>query len=105
MKILLFGKDGQIGRSLKKELNVKNTIIPIGHNDCDFEKSSDIYNTLNSYDFDLVINAAAFTNVKMLSKTQIEPLINSIAPKIISELHTKKHSNYSLFNRLCFRWV
>ena len=90
MKILLFGKNGQIGKSLYKILKNKHNILALGRKECDFTIEGEISKIFNNLNIDLVINAAAYTDVDLAEKNSDEAyLINSNSLKVISAI-TKK---------------
>ena len=91
MKILLIGKDGQIGKSLCNILKKNHEIFSIGKKECNLQKEKEIVYSLKNSKADLVINAAAFTD---LEKAEDNPkqafLINSDAVGIISSITKEK---------------
>ncbi len=85
MKILLIGKNGQIGRSLHNILKEKHKIVAIGREDCDLSNELEVQRLLKNLKIDLIINSAAYTNVEEAeSNSKKVFLINSNAVKIIS---------------------
>ena len=63
MKILLFGKNGQIGKSLYKTLKEKHDVLAVGRKECDLTKEKEIFRLFSNLNVHLVINAAAYTDV------------------------------------------
>lgn len=62
--ILIFGKDGQVGRALKNYLrNSNSSIIFLGRNDCDLANQTLLLDTLERYQPKIIVNAAAYTSV------------------------------------------
>ncbi len=62
--ILVFGKDGQVGRALKDCLKEAHLpIIFLGRKDCDLTNKLDLKDVLNRYQPQIIINAAAYTSV------------------------------------------
>ena len=92
MKILLIGKDGQIGKSLLNVLKDEHEVIPLGKKDCDLQNKEEIILVFKNLKVDLVIIAAAYTNVE---KAENEPdkvfSINSNSIETISIL-TKQYN-------------
>ncbi len=91
MNILIFGKDGQLGRAFKtifdaKNLEGPNCIQYIGRSQCDLESSISIHETLSHYKPDLMINTAAYTAVDN-AETEIDLAfaINARAPEIMAQ--------------------
>lgn len=84
--ILVFGKDGQVGRALQNQLiNTPHTSY-IGRSECDLLNSEQIQATLNQYQPQIIINASAYTAVDQAEKeTDLAHAINSVAPGIMAE--------------------
>ena len=99
MKILLIGKDGQIGKYLFNTLKYNHDVFPLGRKECDLLIKDEIISVFNNISVDLVINTAAYTDVDKAENDEKKAfLINSDAVKIISIL-TKENNipfiNYS----------
>jgi dTDP-4-dehydrorhamnose reductase len=86
MNILIFGKDGQVGKALQNQLiNTPHTSY-IGRSECDLLNSEQIQATLNQYQPQIIINASAYTAVDQAEKeTDLAHAINSVAPGIMAE--------------------
>jgi len=86
MKILITGKNGQIGYELMQSLRHLGTVIGVGKSECDFVDSSKIDRLLNKVKPDLIVNPAAFTAVdKAESEPVFADLINTKAPEILAK--------------------
>lgn len=87
--ILVFGRDGQVGRALQICLrDSKVPVIFLGRSDCDLYNDLSIRDVLNRYQPRVIINAAAYTAVdKAESADQRELVfaINAMAPKIMAQ--------------------
>ena len=70
MKILLIGKDSQIGKSLLNVLKDEHEVIPLGKKDCNLQNKEEIILVFKNLKIDLAIIAAAYTNVE---KAENEP--------------------------------
>ena len=70
MKILLFGKDGQVGWELQRALAPLGELIALGEQQADFEKPDHIRQLVRQIHPDVIVNAAAYTAV---DKAQSEP--------------------------------
>ena len=85
-KILVFGKDGQVGKAFQEKLANHANVTFIGRNECDLTSSDQIKATLLKHEPKIVINAAAYTAV---DKAETEPdqaqFINAVAPKVMAE--------------------
>ena len=85
-KILLIGKNGQLGRELQPLLQKKGELISLGKADLDLTQSNQISNALQQSQPNLIINAAAYTAVdKAESEPEIAYAVNETAPKIIAQ--------------------
>ena len=95
MKILLLGENGQLGSSIKKRFKMSYHLKSLSRKDIDLMASDKINKVLKSYNPNIIINAAAYTNVDLAESNQEEAyLINSKAIEKISEYSYK---NMSLF--------
>ena len=68
MNILVFGKDGQLGKAFKavfdeRKLEKLHRISYVGRAECDLASPDAITVLLNQINSDLIINAAAYTEV------------------------------------------
>jgi len=91
MKILLFGKNGQVGWELNRTLLCLGELFALDYPEVDFEKPKDVVKILDEIKPDLIVNAAAYTNV---DKAEEEPekaqLVNAITPGEVANW-CKKH--------------
>ncbi len=60
MKVLVFGKDGQVGRALSRALP---GALALGRAEADFERPETLAAAIVQHAPDVVVNAAAYTNV------------------------------------------
>lgn len=65
MKILVFGKDGQLGKAFQKELKNHVNVKFLGRAECDLTNPDELLNCLVRYSPELVINTAAYTAVDL----------------------------------------
>ncbi|MDB4173023.1 dTDP-4-dehydrorhamnose reductase [bacterium] len=63
MKILLIGKNGQIGKALASKLSSCSDLYAVGSDALRLESNEDIWSTVRSLNPNLIVNAAAYTNV------------------------------------------
>jgi dTDP-4-dehydrorhamnose reductase len=88
MKILVFGKDGQLGKAFKKILDglpIAHDVKYVGRAECDLSHVSEIDELLTSFKPDLVINAAAYTAVdKAEQEVDLAFAINATAPETMA---------------------
>ena len=90
MKILLFGKNGQVGWELQRSLSSVGELVALDTEDqmpCgDFTRLEDIIQTIHSVSPDIIVNAAAYTAVdKAESESALAHTINTQAPKILAQ--------------------
>lgn len=63
MKILLLGKDGQVGWELQRSLAPLGSVTALGRADADFHNPERLRAVLSDSDADVIVNAAAYTKV------------------------------------------
>ena len=92
MHILVFGKDGQLGKAFQKlffevaEKSHNVTVQYIGRADCDLVNPDTIANLLKQVQPDLIINAAAYTAVdRAETEPELAKAINAIAPEMMAQ--------------------
>lgn len=86
MKVLLFGKNGQLARRIYYNLLPLAEIVRIGSEDLNFLDTHKVKKFINSQNPSIIVNAAAYTKVD--SAEQNEDLafqINSEAVRVIAE--------------------
>ena len=90
MNILVFGKDGQLGKAFQglfegNSLSEQSQVQYIGRDQCDLSNPNAIRNLLNQSKPDLIINAAAYTAVdKAESEADLAYAINAKAPELMA---------------------
>jgi dTDP-4-dehydrorhamnose reductase len=86
MKILLTGKDGQVGFALHKKLASTGEVIATNRHELNLENSDDIRTFVEKIKPDMIINAAAYTDVdKAESEIELAHKVNTEAPKVLAE--------------------
>lgn len=70
MNVLLIGSEGQLGKELVRSCPDKIDLKALGFPDIDITDMESIDFLLKKYSFDLIINAAAYTNVDKAEKDQ-----------------------------------
>ena len=90
MKILLFGKNGQVGWELQRSLSSMGELVALGVNDrelCgDFTHQEGIIKTIRAVSPDIIVNAAAYTAVdKAESEPELARTINALTPQILAQ--------------------
>lgn len=90
MRILLFGKNGQLGWELQRSLAPLGELVALSTNDkpcADFTRPSDVAATVRALAPDVIVNAAAYTAVdKAESDTATALKVNGVTPGLIAEV-------------------
>jgi len=99
MKLVIVGAGGRLGAALVRTYREKFGVIGFKHSQLDLENPDEMRRKLSAIDFDLLINAAAFTNVD-LCETQREQAfrINADAPRILAEICRDKNAKLIHFS-------
>ena len=63
MKILLLGKDGQVGQQLQRTMLPFGTVVALGRKEANLENLSSLRDVLHVNRPDIIVNAAAYTAV------------------------------------------
>jgi len=80
MRILLFGKDGQVGHALQRTLLPLGAVTALGRRQADLEKPDTLQHILTQYRPEIIVNAAAYTAVdRAESEPQCAHAINATA--------------------------
>ena len=86
MKILLTGKDGQVGFALQKKLASVGEVIATNRNELNLENPDAIRTYIEKIKPDIIINAAAYTDVdKAETDIELACKVNIEAPKILAD--------------------
>ncbi len=87
MKILLFGKHGQLGWELRRSLQGLGQVLAYDYPEIDFTVPSSLRRLVEDSRPQIVLNAAAYTDVdKAESEAPRARLINAEAPAILAEI-------------------
>ena len=90
MNILVFGKDGQLGKAFKSVFDVSklgesHCITYVGRAECDLANSNTVTKLLDQIKPSLIINAAAYTAVdKAETEVDLAYAINAKAPELMA---------------------
>ena len=94
MKILVTGKNGQLGKSIHKIItgNEKNCeFVFVGRDALDLSSQDSIIEYFNNNSFDIIINCAAYTAVDKAEKeVELANYINHLAISKIAEISNKQ---------------
>lgn len=91
MKILVFGKDGQLGKALQAELGSHAVVSELeiqylGRAECDLADGQAITALLNQFRPNLIVNASAYTAVdKAETEKDLAYAVNAKAPELMAQ--------------------
>ena len=86
MKILLLGKDGQVGWELQRALAPLGELTAFGRSEADFSDPEALRARVRALQPDVIVNAAAYTAVdKAESDEATARLVNAVAPAVLAE--------------------
>ena len=86
MKILLTGKDGQVGFAVHKKLVSVGEVIATNRNELNLENPDAIRTYIEKIKPDIIINTAAYTDVdKAETEIELAHKLNTEAPKVLAE--------------------
>lgn len=86
MKILLLGKDGQVGWELQRSLSILGELHAVGRQEVDFDNLEDLRRCVREYRPDVIVNAAAYTAVdKAETDAERAHCINAAAPGVLAQ--------------------
>ncbi|NOZ11740.1 MAG: dTDP-4-dehydrorhamnose reductase [Gammaproteobacteria bacterium] len=81
MRILLFGKNGQVGSALEPRLQHLGSVVSLGRSDLDLTDIDGIGRCIAEHQPEIIINAAAYTAVdKAEQEPDLASILNSDAP-------------------------
>jgi dTDP-4-dehydrorhamnose reductase len=102
MKILVTGKNGQLGRSIQKTVNADtkignnhspNEYIFAGREDLDLSSESSISHYFGKNKFDIIINCAAYTQVdRAEQEAELANQINHLAVKQLASIASNQRA-------------
>jgi len=86
MRILLLGKNGQLGWELHRTLQSLGIVFAVDYPEIDLTSPDSINKTAQEYQPELIINAAAYTDVdRAESEPDIAMDVNGLAPGLLAE--------------------
>ena len=86
MKILLLGKDGQVGWELQRSIVPLGELVALGRTEADFTNPESLRALVRQVRPDVIVNAAAYTAVdKAESDEATARTVNALAPGMLAE--------------------
>lgn len=86
MRILLTGKQGQVGFELQRALASVGEVCAVDQSECDLVSVSAIRSLVRSFKPHVIVNPAAYTAVdKAESEPELAHAINAVAPGVLGE--------------------
>ena len=95
MKIVVLGAGGRLGAALAREYAAQHEVTGFTHAQLDLAQLDLLQSTLAPLPFDVLINAAALTNVDYCEDHRDEAMrLNAEAPRILAEICRAKGSRF-----------
>src|SRR3546814_11140771 len=86
MKILVIGKNGQVGFELQRSMAVLGDVVAVARERCDLAQPDGIRALVRAEQPDVILNAAAYTAVdKAEQEADLANRINGDAPIVLAE--------------------
>lgn len=86
MRILVTGRNGQVGWELRRCLLPLGEIVALGSNDADFSRPEELRSVVRGIRPDVIVNAAAYTAVdRAENEESLANTINGVAPGVLAE--------------------
>jgi dTDP-4-dehydrorhamnose reductase len=99
MKIAILGAGGRLGAALMRKYRERFDVVGFNHAQLDLSNFGELRKKLRATSFDLLINAAAFTNVDLCETKRDEAfLINAEAPRVLAEICRDKRARLIHFS-------
>jgi dTDP-4-dehydrorhamnose reductase len=100
VNILVFGKDGQLGKALKVLFNrlpssANLHLTYLGRAECDLSREAEVFSQLNTAKADLIINASAYTAVdKAETEIDLAYAVNAKAPELMARYAEENNATF-----------
>src|SRR6266496_1992758 len=99
MKIIIIGSSGRLGAALMREYRGKYDVDGFNHTQLDLSNLNGVRERLRATNFDVLINAAAFTNVDLCETERDRAfLINAEAPGVLATICRDKRAKLIQFS-------
>jgi dTDP-4-dehydrorhamnose reductase len=94
-RIVVVGAGGRLGAALVREYAREFEVVGFNHAQLDLGAPEQLRSTLGSLDFDVLVNAAAQTNVDRCETHQEEAFaLNAEAPRVLAEMCRAKKARF-----------
>ena len=91
MKILLFGRDGQVGTHLRPQLSALAEVMALGRQEVDLAYGPQIDAAVDRFQPDVIVNAAAYTAVdRAEQEAELARRINADAPGVMARAAARR---------------
>src|SRR6478735_337593 len=99
MKIVILGASGRLGAALMREFRPKYDVVGFDHAQLDLSDLEGLREKVGATTFDVLINAAAFTNVDACETERDRAFrINADAPGVLAEICNEKDAKLIHFS-------
>jgi dTDP-4-dehydrorhamnose reductase len=99
MRIVILGAGGRLGAALVRAYREKFDVIGFNHAGLDLAKPDEIHTKIGNLGFDILINAAAFTNVDLCETEKEQAFaINAKAARVLAEICKNKSAKLIHFS-------
>lgn len=99
MKIVIIGSGGRLGAALMRAYHGKFDVIGFNHAELDLAQADQIQRNIDNLEFDILVNAAAFTNVDLCETEKTQAFaINAEAPRLLAEICRDKDAKLIHFS-------
>jgi dTDP-4-dehydrorhamnose reductase len=99
MRIVILGSGGRLGAALVRAYRDKFDLTGFDRAQLDLSNLDEIREKLGELGFDILINAAAFTNVDLCEKERKQAfLVNAEAPRVLAEMCANKKAKLIHFS-------
>jgi dTDP-4-dehydrorhamnose reductase len=93
MRIVILGAGGRLGAALVRAYGKKFEVAGLNHGELDLAKAAEIHRKIGGLEFDILINAAAYTNVDRCETEKDQAFaINAEAPRVLAEICRDKNA-------------
>jgi dTDP-4-dehydrorhamnose reductase len=99
MRILLFGRDGQLGREIFRFLSAQSDLVAVDQAEVDLTNLDKLTDFIQEVDPAIIVNAAAYTQVdRAESERDLAYQINAVAPGCMAEQANKTKAVFIHFS-------